>query len=176
MELKNTKLIFLYKTFLFKKTIFTTKNKDLDNIVTALNIKDRLERIKYIYEETVKYLNTYYKDDFCNFINNQCIAQRLNKVSDINGCCKHCKNVGSKGCTTSNIGCKLIYCKTSIKNFKLIKLREIPILKFFSLRQKLILKMDVMCKKEEIIKDLNYGIIYSSVRNFIKDITNKFKK
>lgn len=176
MELKNTKLIFLYKTFIFKKTTFKTSKEELKDIVTALNIKERKKRIKYIYEETVKYLNNYYSNDFCKFINNQCIAQRLNKVSDINGCCKHCKNVGSKGCTTSNIGCKLIYCKTSIKNFKLIKLKEIPILKCFSLRQKLILKMDVMCKKEEILKDLNYGIIYSSLRNFIKDITHKFKK
>lgn len=176
IEVKNNNLIFLYRTFLFKNKTFETKSNDLLPIVNALNIKNKKERISYIYDETVKYLSDYYNKDLCQFKNNQCIAQRLNKVKDINGCCRHCLLVGANGCTTCNIGCKLIYCKTSIKNYKLLKLKEIPIQACFNIFQNLILKMDVMCKKEEILKDLNNGIIYASIRNFIKDITNKFKK
>lgn len=176
ITLKNTNLLFLYRTFLFKNKTFTTKDKNLLPIVKALNIKNKRERINYIYDETVKYLNDYYNKDLCQFKNNQCIVQRQRHTTDINGCCKYCLNVGNHGCTTCNIGCKLIYCKTSIKNYKLLKLKEIPIQACFNISQKLILKMDVMCKKEEVIKDLNNGLIYASIRNFIKDITNKFKR
>ena len=40
MELKSTKLLFLDRTFLFKKVKYETKNNTLKTIVNALNIKN----------------------------------------------------------------------------------------------------------------------------------------
>ena len=41
MELKNTKLLFLYRSILFKFIKFETKDKNLKPIVKALNIKNK---------------------------------------------------------------------------------------------------------------------------------------
>lgn len=63
MEVKSTKLLFLYRSFLFRFVKFETKNNDLKNIVQALNIKTRKARIEFVYDEAIKYINKYYSKD-----------------------------------------------------------------------------------------------------------------
>ena len=46
IEVKNTKMLFLYRCFLFKFINFETKDKKLKVIVNALNIKKRKQRIE----------------------------------------------------------------------------------------------------------------------------------
>ncbi len=172
MELRSTKLLFLYKSFLFRKVFFTTKDKSLKKIVKGLNIKKRKKRIEYIYNEAIREINTYYFKDLCDFKNNQCIAQRLSGRSDINGCCiAGCPNFGDKGCITINLTCKLIYCKSALGNIKRLKFRNIKILKLLSLRQRIILKTDFFSSKEEIIKDLYYGLIIYGFRCLGKEFS-----
>lgn len=176
IELKSSKLVFLYRSFLFNGIQFETKNKDLKTIVKALNIKKRKERIVYVYDEAVKFINKYYSEDLCKFENNQCIAQRNLGTGHINGCCRTCHLVTDKGCPSSNLSCKLIYCKTALGNLKLLRLWNIPVLKCLSVFQRLILKGDFFNTKEEVLKDLNYGIIYWMFKEIWKDVTLKFYK
>ena len=171
IEVKNTKLLFLYRSFLFKFTKFKTNNKELKREVTALNIKNRKQRISYVYDEAIKEINNYYKDDLCQFENGQCIVQRQTGKGNVNGCCRWCPLVTDKGCPSSNLSCKLIYCKTAIKNIKLLRIRDIQILKCLSPLQRLMLKGEFFAVKEDIIKDLYYGplrYIYTVLKRNIK--------
>ncbi len=156
--IKNTKLLWLYRSLIFNGVNFVTKNNDLKLIVEALNIKKRKERINFVYDEAIKYINKYYEKDLCKFENGMCIVQRNNGSNDKNGCCKRCKLVTDKGCSTTNMACKLIYCKTALKNFKSLKIREIEILKCFSPLQRIILKSCFFNTREEIINYLYYGL------------------
>jgi len=176
ITIKNTKLLFLYRTPFFKKTKFKTDNKELKNIVKALNIKDKKERITYIYNETVKALNEYYSDDLCNFINGQCIVQRENKKGKFNGCCRLCPFVTNKGCPSENISCKLIYCKTAIKNIKLIKISDIKITKCLNPLKRLVLRGNFFITKEEFIDDLCKSIITYPFKTIKRDIKRNIKK
>lgn len=171
MELRSTKLLFLYKSFLFKRVFFTTKNKELKKIAKGLNIKKRRKRIEYIYNEAIREINSYYAKDLCDFKNNQCIAQRLSGRSDVNGCCiSNCPNFGDKGCVTINLTCKLIYCKSALGNIKRLKFRNIKILKLLSIAQRIILRTDFFSSREEIISDLYYGLIIYGFRCVKKEL------
>ena len=175
MKIKNTKLLFIYRHSIFKIFSFETDNKDLQNITKALNIKKRKDRIEYVYDEAIKYINNYYSEDLCKFKNGKCIVQRQNKKDGINGCCRYCHLVTEKGCPSANLACKLLYCKTALGNIKLLKLREIPILKCLSIWQRSILKGSFFETKEEVIKDLYYGPVYSAFKNIFKEIPKIFK-
>ena len=140
MLINITKLLFLYRSILFKKTRFTTNNKELTKIVKALNIKKQKERITYVYDEAIKEVNKYYSKDLCQFIGNKCIAQRKNNSNHVDGCCYRCPINTTTGCPTASLNCKLIYCKTAIKNMKKLKFSDIKILKCLSPIQRLILR------------------------------------
>ena len=170
IKLKSTKLLFLYRSFLFKKVRFVTGDKSLSKMVKALNIKTRKKRIEYVYDEAIKYINKYYSEDLCLFENNQCIVQRMTNSKNINGCCRGCHLVTDSGCVTDNLVCKLVYCKTALGNLKLLKFYQIPILKCLSLSQRLILRGSFFNTREEILNEMNYGLIY----NIIKILRNKF--
>lgn len=170
LEVKGTRLLFLYRSFLFRGVEFYSKNKKLKTVVNALNIKNRKERIEYIYDEGVNYINKYYSDDLCQFKDGQCIAQRKDGSGHKNGCCRYCRIVTENGCPSSNLSCKLIYCKTALGNIKLLRLRDIPILKCLSITQRMILKASFYYTREEILKDLNYGIIYSLLRTLVNEL------
>lgn len=175
ISVNSTKLLFLYRMPFFKRVEFKTEKKELNEVVTALNIKNKKKRISYIYTETIKALNTYYKDDLCQFKNGQCIVQRNNKKGKVNGCCRFCPIVTDKGCPSENVSCKLIYCKTSIKNMKLIKLSDIPITKCLSIPKRVILKGDFFITKEEFIDDLCKGPIIYAIRTLKRDIKRNIK-
>lgn len=167
IEVKSTRLLFLYRSIIFKCIKFRTNDSKLDNIVMALNIKNKRKRIEYVYDEAICFINGYYTDDLCQFKNNQCIVQRIENSDSINGCCKKCSLVTNKGCPSSNLPCKLIYCKTALGNTKLLKFRNIDILKCLSLEQRIILRGAFLERKEDIIKKMNYGFLYSNFKFFI---------
>ena len=171
MEIKSTKLLFLYRSILFKKISFTTDKKELKTIVNALNIKKQNERNKYVYEEAIRVLNKYYQKDLCQFIDGRCIVQRKDPTNTrVNGCCFRCPIVTDKGCPSENIACKLIYCKTSLKNFKLLKFNNIKILKCLPITKRFIILGDFFITKEEVIDDINHSIIVWLWRVFIRKI------
>ena len=175
MKLKNTRLLFLYRSFAFKFVTFETDDKDLQLIVNALNIKNRKKKIEYIYDESIKIINKYYSKDLCQFKNNQCIAQRKQKSNSINGCCKMCTLVTNKGCPSVNLACKLVYCKTALGNLKKLKMKDIKLLKCLSLKERIILKGSYFEMRDEVINNMYYGIIIFGVKSLIKEIKRDIK-
>lgn len=175
MKIKNTKLLFLYKTIFFKYVKFETNDKNLKIIVETLNIKNRKNRIEYIYNEAINEINKYYWMDLCQFKDDKCVVQRNNNSKTKDGCCRTCPHLGKKGCTSTNLPCKLLYCKTALQNLKLLKIKNIKILKCLSITQRLILKTDYYSTKEEIINDLYYGILLYGFRSLNREIKRYIK-
>ena len=171
MKLKSTKLLFLYRSFLFRFVKFETDNEKLENIVKALNIKNRKQRIEFIYAEMIKSISNYYKEDLCQFKNNQCIAQRKNKSNYTTGCCRLCLYKTGGDCLVNNVACKMFYCNAALKNFKELKYNDLELFKVLSITNQFMLKSDYFTKEEDVIKDLNYGILIGTLRvtyRFIK--------
>ena len=174
---------FLKKLFFYKYYHFThfkiknnIKSSNLTIITNYLNIKNRKDKKKYLYDETIKYLNNYYKEDLCKFKNDQCFVQRNRNDNSKFGCCFDCKLVESgKGCPTSNVSCKLLYCRPALENIKELKIKNIDFLKCFSIFQRFILKFDFYSTREQMINDLNYGLIYWFIRSIFKGIRLCFK-
>ena len=174
---------FLKKLFFYKYYHFThfkiknnIKSSNLTIITNYLNIKKRRDRITYLYDETIKYLNDYYHEDLCKFVDNKCFVQRKRKDNSKYGCCFDCKLVQeNKGCPTSNVSCKLLYCKPALKNIRKLRLKDIDFLKCYSIFQLFILKFDFYSTREQIINDLNFGLIYWLFRSTIKGIRLCFK-
>ena len=180
---KNDYKSFLRKLFFYKYyhfTNFNIKNKikssNLIIISKALNIKNRRDRITYLYDQTVNYLNNYYKEDLCKFTDDKCFVQKQRNDNSKFGCCFDCKLVKSgKGCPTSNVSCKLLYCKPAIKNIKKLKIKDIEFLRCFSIFQRFILKFDFYSTREQMIKDLYFGPIYWFIRSIPKGLRLIFK-
>ena len=175
------KKIFFYKSFIFYNTIFILKgsydNYFLSRIVKALNIKDRKKRVSYLYDEIVKYVDDYYPSTICDFKNNQCFWQRESKSNKFMGCCRGCKLVRmNKGCESSNISCKLTFCRPARKKIKKLKLRDIDLVRFFGLSRRIIIKNDYFSKREDVINDLYYGIVLWLIRAFVKGIKVTFRR
>ena len=157
--INNTKLLFLY-----------TNNKNIKNITNALNIKNKKERITYVYEEAIKEINNYYREDLCQFIDRKCIVQRTTNSTHIDGCCYRCPICTDKGCPSSNFACKLIYCKTAIGNMKRLNFNDVKILKCLSIPQRLIILSDFFITKEEVIEDTNKGLLRTICKRLLKAI------
>ncbi len=174
ITINSTKLLFLYRSFFFKNTKFKTNNKYLKNITNALNIKNKKERITYVYDEAIKEINNYYREDLCQFIDRKCIVQRTTNSNNIDGCCYKCSICTDKGCPSNNLACKLIYCKTAIGNMKKLNFNNIIILKCLSIPQRLVILSDFFVTREEIIEDTNKGLLITICKYLLKNI--KLKK
>ena len=157
---KFIKILFLYKTLFYRNVFFSCKVnplfKDVKSIIEALNIKNRKKGIEYIYDYSCSYIDNYCeKKDFCKFKSNKCLNQY--KTEYENGCCRGCRYQSKKGCVTSNLTCKLFYCSSVKEHNIIITLKDLKILKLFSLRQKTIVKHDFFVSRETMLKDLYLG-------------------
>ena len=176
----------IYNSFLFKKVLFKTDLDDVAciNIVNALNIKNKMKKIEYIYNTACDEIDNFYKDkNICQFNSqNKCINQQKNNSPNFNGCCMSCINQSNNGCTTCNLSCKFFYCDIINKKYKVLKIKDISILKLLTLRQRIILKQDFFSSKKQILRDLYIGSIlifeYTiGIRTFINYLKfNKLKK
>ncbi len=149
--------LFFYKRFFYKKVIFKvdTNYKEIKPIITALNIKNRRQRITYIYDEACAQIDNHYQNkNICGFKNNMCYVQQKLKNGTTNGCCRFCKYQSNKGCTTKNLTCKLFTCSEVEKRCQIIQFEDLKILKILSLRDRIILKSDYFSKREDVINDL----------------------
>ena len=136
--------------------------KDIISIVHAINIKDKKERFVYIYDTVCSSLDEKIKKtNYCRFIDDVCIRDRLNGSYHKNGCCDckgrgKCKYLIDSKCTENNcIACKLFTCHTlelrgykqDINDFVLVKY-------FFTEKQKDILRFSYWTPKDIIIDRL----------------------
>ena len=138
------------------------KIKDFITIMNAINIKDRYKRYEYIYDTVCSYLDEEIKNkNYCEFIDNQCIRDRLKGNNHKNGCCEclgrgKCKYLIDSNCTEKScMACKLFTCKTlsdrgikhNVNDFLLIKY-------FFTNKQKDILKFSYWTPKKVVLDRL----------------------
>lgn len=147
---------------------------DLTSSFKALLLNNITGKYEYIYDTVCEYLdNEFSKNNFCDFQNDSCIANRKKCSSHSSmGCCysfqyskfweptfiknvKICQHLNCKTCNTKCISCKLYTCKyLKDKNIQ-FNINNILLLDcFFNKKQHLILKYNFFAKREEIIKKL----------------------
>ena len=174
--IKFKKRIPLYRTFIFRFTKFKLNkdNKELNEIITALKIKKRKNRITYIYQTLCQKLDNYYQNkNMCEFIDGKCLAQRLSKSDKINGCCRISKYQTNGLCPTKNLACKLFYCDAVYKKHKVITYKDLDLFKCFSPLQRFMVKSDFFTSEKDVINDLYLGIFIATIRvsfRFIKTL------
>jgi len=182
IKIDSTKKLFLYKTFLYRNVHFTTDSDSvaIKDIVEALNIKKRNKRIEFIFDRACQRIDEHNKGiNMCEFCDGQCKIQKGTKY--YNGCCRLCKYQSDKGCTTSNLSCKLFFCDAAQENFEPLKFRDLPLLKLYTFRQRYMVIFSFFSSREQMLFDLKLGLIitygfrcfYTVIGAFIRmDIQN----
>ena len=97
-------------------TIF--KEQILNTSINIINMRNKIDRYKKIYEETCTFLdNDFISNNYCDFKNNKCVAQRHLSYYNLtikNGCCystfSTCKNLLKGKCKVNCLPCKLFAC------------------------------------------------------------------
>lgn len=132
---------------------------ELQSIIKGLNIKSRYKRIKYVIEEGCNYIDNYYKDcNLCHFINNKCICHRKTNKDFINGCCRKCKYQSNKGCTISNVACKLFNCSyVDFNGKKKLTVKDIRIFSLLNFYQRYVISTDFFVNQKTVARDLYVG-------------------
>ena len=171
---KLIKNLWIYRTYLFYFIKFKTNStdKEMIDIISALNIKNRYKRIKFVIDKACNYIDDYYKNlNTCKFIECRCICHRNKNLNYINGCCRKCLYQSNKGCITKNVACKMFLCSYAKKNINTIKYDDINILLLLNPFLRYLLKNDYFSKIEEVTLDLYLGFFIGSFRilfRFIK--------
>lgn len=161
------KHIFIYKSLIFRFVKFEIDDDkyNIKPVINALNIKNKKQRICYIYDIACRQVEDFYKNkNICEFKDNQCLAQRIAKSSNQNGCCRICEYRIGGSCKTHNLACKLFYCDCVRQNHKILTFDDLVILKCLNKRQRFMLKSDYFSLEKDVIKDLYYGIIIGTIR------------
>lgn len=149
--------LFLYRSFLYNFVTFKLeKDKyDINDLILALNIKNRRKRLEFIYDTACQEIDDYFANkNVCDFKNNQCRLQRKLKSDKINGCCRKCRFECGGPCPTKNLACKLFYCSEVKSRYKIIKIEDLKVIKVLFWRQKILIKSDYFSSREEVIRDL----------------------
>ena len=165
--------LYFYKSIFYRNTEFCSNinDEELQSIIKALNIKQKRDRIEFIYDYCCDKVDEFYKEkDLCLFNNNKCINQQKENCVYKNGCCRICLYQSKKGCTTKNLSCKLFYCDNVKKNNKTIKMSDLKILKLYSLRQRLMVFENYFTSREEFLKELNVGLLIFHSIGIVKRI------
>ncbi len=156
------KRLFIYRSFLYKKVTFTVKKDkyNITDIINALNIKKRKQRLEFIYDTCCKEIDDFYDHkDICHFKNNKCLVQQQLGNGNINGCCRLCPFQSEKGCQTKNLTCKLFTCSEVQKRCPVIKFEDLNLLKVLTRRQRHIIRSSYFSKRESVLFDLYIGSI-----------------
>lgn len=89
-------------------------NSKLLNKSKALNIQLQEVNRELYYEFYHKFETILLKYNPCDFINNQCVSNRINNTA--NGCCPTCELNTYAGCSILSLGCKMILCSDAKAN------------------------------------------------------------
>lgn len=178
-EKQLNKHLFLYKSPLYKNTKFKiiSSSKESNDLVTGLNIKNRRERIKYVFDKCCEYLDNDFPNDACGFIDGKCIVQRQNKSKQKCGCCRYCEYVTLNGCPSKNIACKLFNCSEITKKYNLKTKKDLKLLKLLSIKNRVVSSHNYFTIEEESLKDL-YTITYTYafIRMVYRQVRRLFRK
>lgn len=169
---------------------------DILNTFRVMLLPTKEKKYEFIYDTVCDYLdNEFHKCNFCDFKNNQCVANRLKRYTKHKtmGCCysfdytglldirivknvKLCKYMKDRACTTKNISCKLFTCRDLKEKNICFNTHKILLLDcFFNTKQHEIIKSNFFRTKEEILNKLleknhdTYLIFYMLKRYAIKN-------
>ena len=139
------------------------KEMQLRKAIEIIRIKEKKERISKIYDEICAYLNKdFLANNYCDFKDNKCIAQRKHQFYPINkknGCCykmmSECNNLVNGKCKIECIACRLFACKylrkrgvgywgdefVLLRSFLTIEQRRHFIFDFYESKEQIIRKM-----------------------------------
>ena len=129
---------------------------------SILKIEDRETRYREAYDYICDYFdNKMRENNYCDFIDGKCIANRLNKsVNNVDGCCYNrkeglCHHLVNGVCQNRNVSCKLFMCEYLEKQGVKFALEEVDITKrVFNKKQIRKLKKYYFKEKNEVIKKL----------------------
>lgn len=171
------KKIWIYKSIFYRNVKFNledkTNNVMCKNIIEALNIKNKKKRINFVYDKACEYIDDYNnkQEISCEFKDGKCIHQY--NTERYNGCCSLCRYQSEKGCVTQNISCKLFFCDSLCKKYKILKFRDLKIFNCLSLRNRIIIKNNFFTRKETFLKELYFNsLILYAILVFVSMIKN----
>ena len=153
-------------TFIAKKideeTLF--KEDQIKKAIKIIKIKDKKEQASYIYDEIYNYLDSdFISNNYCDFINNRCVAQRHHcfyPISKKDGCCfmkiKKCIHLKENGsCNVKCLACRLYSCPYLTKKGINYFARDFVLLKaFFNKKQRNHLVFDFYEDKDIVLNKL----------------------
>lgn len=157
----NSGFIFIAKS-IDEETIF--KEEQLQKAIEIMSISSKEEQYEKIYDEIYSYMKKdFVSNNYCDFKNNKCVAQRhftLYPINRKNGCCftqiKTCPHLKQGGaCDVECISCRLFSCpylsRHGIKYFA----NEFVLLKaFLTKKQRKHFVFDFYMPKEKVLKRL----------------------
>lgn len=161
-RLWNRNLKFEYKGKLCDKEIKDNKEiRQISLLVEAFNIKNRKERLTFIYDKSCDLLDeNFYGENLCKFKNNKCFVNRMHGCS-VDGCCRSkdnknaCKFLVKHKCTNRNLACKLHVCSYMRKKGYTFKVNDIYMLKYlYNWKQKMFCYFNLFISREKFLKDI----------------------
>lgn len=168
-----------YRSFIFKFVEFQieTNYLDIKDIVMALNIKNKKERITFVFDKTIEIVEKFYENegDVCDFKCGQCHVQRISKDDKVNGCCRFCKYQSGDGCTTKNVACKFFNCDDVRKHHKVLEYDQVELLRVLDRGRRDLLRSDYFSSREDIIKDVRLGVVLGTIRMYSRFLITGIK-
>lgn len=146
--------------------------KNYEALIHAMKIKNRKERITYIYDNACKTIDDYNAENHmdCTFKDGRCLEKE--KGGKVNGCCYRCKFQSSRGCPSKNLTCKFYFCSRFLREHKKpLTFEDFPEFKLLTKFQQEIVKTNAYCTRETFLKMLlldNFFVFYifSTVKVF----------
>lgn len=177
---KNKKYKVLYEGKYYEKEKLDKNIREITQLAEALNIKDKKQRLSYIYNKACDLLDSdFYGKNICNFKNNKCLHDRKDE-NKYDGCCqsnngKHCKYLKNHKCEVRCLACKFHICKELIKLGYKYRVNDILVLKYLlNFKQKIIVYLDYFMSEEEVLEDIYKNsiilwVLKKEKDKFIKD-------
>lgn len=135
--------------------------RQISLLVEALNIKERKERLAFIYDKTCELLDSRFQgENICQFKNNKCVVNRINNTN-IDGCCRcrnnkrRCKFLINHRCTNKNLACKFHVCSYLKSKGYSFRINDIYLIKYlYNWKQKMFCYYDFFISRDEVLKDI----------------------
>ena len=151
-----------YRGLLYRNTRFEISsalhNERIRDMETALNIKNRRQRIEYLYDRACDIVDEYNNKNgiICHY-SAEGICEDPKHQKNKNGCCFICYLQSPEGCPTKNLSCKLFYCDHMCSKYVPITMDDIDLLKLFTWSQREIIKSNEFLDRKTYIDILWVG-------------------
>lgn len=145
-----------------EETLF--KEEQLKKAIEIINITNLKERNEQIYNEVYFYLKKdFVANNYCDFRNNKCVAQRHISIYPINrknGCCftqvRTCPHLNNGNCNVECLACRLFSCPYLTKRGVGYWANEIILLKaFYTKQQRKHVIFDFYKSKTKVLENIN---------------------